>query len=374
MAWLWFGWPGGYTKLGTEVAKGGWVDWSWTWASKAMGALVDMKWGKIMRQSPDVVLLATTALTGHPKSEQKYCRWMLVLIFLLICEGRCLGYDLKQSYSTSCSSRIITVVCFERDGLWFSEKKKKSQVLLGENCSGFSLSLTRSSTDASAAGEPIACPSCSSDHVVILPSEVCSSTPLPPGPDSTSEDLSDSVLEGGSQQEGPEEVPALTSESGKFYIGGEDSSEMDTSNSTRTPELSGEHDGTLPSSSRSSDGGCRKKELGMKSQYLSLSHTDSNGGSLMGSYHYSGSHGPTPSQLSLNSESEETWNLSPREYVGAVQGLGVCTVCGWALSLVLAGCTTSCLMGKGGSFSMSGSNCGSCEQSFSFPLLFNRHA
>ncbi|NWS66573.1 S11IP protein, partial [Crotophaga sulcirostris] len=158
-----------------------------------------------------------------------------------------------------------------------------------------------------AAGEPIACPSCSSDHVVILPSEVCSSTPLPLGPDSTSEDLSDSVLEGGSQQEGPEEVLALASESGKFYIGGEDSSEVDTSNSTRTPELSSEHDGPLHSNSRSSNGGCGKKEVGMKSQYLSLSHTDTNGGS----YRYSVSHGHTPSQLSLNSESEETWNLSP---------------------------------------------------------------
>ncbi|NWX75406.1 S11IP protein, partial [Alca torda] len=171
--------------------------------------------------------------------------------------------------------------------------------------------LIASNQDTSAAGEPIVCPSCSSDHVVILPSEVCSSTPLPPGPDSTSEDLSDSILEGGSQQEGPEEVPTLASESGKFYIGGEDSSEMDTSNSTRTPDLSGEHDGTLHSSSRNSDGGCGKKELGMKSQYLSLSHTDTNGGSLMGSYRYSVSRGPTPSQLSLNSESEETWNLSP---------------------------------------------------------------
>ncbi|NXT38311.1 S11IP protein, partial [Pelecanoides urinatrix] len=168
--------------------------------------------------------------------------------------------------------------------------------------------LVVSNQDAAAAGEPIACPSCSSDHVVILPSEVCSSTP---GPDSMSEDLSESVLEGGSQQEGPEEAPALASESGKFYIGGEESSEMDTSNSTRTPELSGEHDCTLHSSSRSSDGGCGRKELSMKSQYLSLSHTDTNGGSLMGSYHYSVSHGPTPSQLSLNSESEETWNLSP---------------------------------------------------------------
>ncbi|NXJ73949.1 S11IP protein, partial [Trogon melanurus] len=171
--------------------------------------------------------------------------------------------------------------------------------------------LVASNQGAAAAGEPIACPSCSSDHVVILPSEVCSSTPLPPGPDSTSDDLSDSVLEGGSQQEGPEEVPALGSESGKFYISGEDGSEMDTSNSTRTPELSGEHDGTLRSSSHNSDGVCGKKELGMKSQYLSLSHTDTNGGSLMGSYHYSVSRGPTPSQLSLNSESEETWNLNP---------------------------------------------------------------
>ncbi|XP_071603672.1 serine/threonine-protein kinase 11-interacting protein isoform X3 [Heliangelus exortis] len=171
--------------------------------------------------------------------------------------------------------------------------------------------LIASDKDAAAAGEPVVCPSCSSDHVVILPSEVYSSTPLPSGHDSTSEDLSDSVLEGGSQQEGPEETPALASESGKFYIGGEDSSEMDTSNSTRTPEPSGEHNSALYSSSRSSDGGIGKKELSLKSQYLSLSHTDTNGGSLMGSYRYSVSRGPTPSQLSLNSESEETWNLSP---------------------------------------------------------------
>ncbi|KFP74776.1 Serine/threonine-protein kinase 11-interacting protein, partial [Acanthisitta chloris] len=170
--------------------------------------------------------------------------------------------------------------------------------------------LVDSNQDPAAASEPIACPSCSSDHVVILPSEVCWSTPLPPGADSTSEDLSDSVLEGGSQQEGPEETPVLVSESRKFYIGGEDSLETDTSNSTRTPELSSEPDGALHSNSRGSDRDCGK-ELGMKSQYLSLSHTDTNGGSLMGSYHYSVSRGPTPSQLSLNSESEETWNLSP---------------------------------------------------------------
>ncbi|NXY53904.1 S11IP protein, partial [Callaeas wilsoni] len=170
--------------------------------------------------------------------------------------------------------------------------------------------LVASDQGPAAAGEPIACPSCSSDHVVILPSEECSSTPLPPGADSMSEDLSDSVLEGGSQQEGPEETSVLASESGKFYIGGEDSSEMDTSNSTRTPELSTEPEGTLHPTSRGSDGSCGK-EQGMKSQYLSLSHTDTNGGSLMGSYRYSASRGPTPSSLSLNSESEETWNLSP---------------------------------------------------------------
>ncbi|NXP25639.1 S11IP protein, partial [Scytalopus superciliaris] len=170
--------------------------------------------------------------------------------------------------------------------------------------------LVASNQDPAAAGEPTVCPCCSSDHVVILPSEVCSSTPLPPGADSTSEDLSDSVLEEGSQQEGSEETPVLASESGKFYIGGDDSSEMEINNSTRTPELSSEPSGALHSSSRGSDGACRK-ELGMKSQYLSLSHTDTNGGSLMGSYRYSASRGLTPSQLSLNSESEETWNLSP---------------------------------------------------------------
>lgn len=203
-------------------------------------------------------------------------------------------------------------------------------------CSGFSLYPTKSFTGPAAAGKPIACPSCSSDHVVILPSEECSSTPLPPGADSTSEDLSDSVLEGGSQLEGPEEASVLASESGKFYIGGEDSSEMDTSNSTRTPELSIEPESTLHATSHGSDGGCGK-EQGVKSQYLSLSHTDTNGGSLMGSYHYSVSRGPTPSLLSLNSESEETWNLSPCEYEEAVQGLGVLTAYCWFYHWCLQG-------------------------------------
>ncbi|XP_037999595.1 serine/threonine-protein kinase 11-interacting protein [Motacilla alba alba] len=163
-----------------------------------------------------------------------------------------------------------------------------------------------------AAGEPIACPSCSSDHVVILPSEECSSTPLPPGADNTSEDLSDSVLEGGSQQEGPEETSVLASESRKFYIGGEDSSEIDTSNSARSPELSAEPEpgSTLHPTCHGSEGGCGK-EQGVKSQHLSLSHPDTNGGSLVGSCRYSVSRGPTPSPLSVNSESEETWNLSP---------------------------------------------------------------
>ncbi|KFP26489.1 Serine/threonine-protein kinase 11-interacting protein, partial [Colius striatus] len=171
--------------------------------------------------------------------------------------------------------------------------------------------LVASDQGAAAADEPIACPSCSSDHVVILPSELCSSTPVPPGPDSTSEDLSDSVLEGGSLQEGPEEAPALTSESGKFYIGGEESSDMESSRSSRSPEQSAEHGVTLRAPSHTVDGGSGKEDLGVRSQYLFLNHTDTDAGSLLGSYRYSASRGPTPSQLSLNSEPEETWNLSP---------------------------------------------------------------
>ncbi|NXX80398.1 S11IP protein, partial [Urocolius indicus] len=171
--------------------------------------------------------------------------------------------------------------------------------------------LVASDQGAAAAGEPIACPSCSSDHVVILPSELCSSTPVLPGPDSTSEDLSDSVLEGGSLQEGPEEAPALASESSKFYIGGEESSEMENSLSSRSPEQSAERGAALRAPSHAADGGSGKEDLGVRSQYLSLSHTDTNRGSLMGSYRYSASCVPTPSQLSLNSEPEETWNLSP---------------------------------------------------------------
>uniref|UniRef100_A0A8C6Z4M9 Serine/threonine-protein kinase 11-interacting protein n=1 Tax=Nothoprocta perdicaria TaxID=30464 RepID=A0A8C6Z4M9_NOTPE len=166
--------------------------------------------------------------------------------------------------------------------------------------------LAASDRDAAVPGEPIVCPSCCSDHVVILPSEMCSSASLPPGGDGTSDDLSESVLDGDSQQEGPEEAPALTSECGKFYIGGEDSSEVDTSNSTRTPELCGESDGTPHSSL---DGACGKKEPSMKN--LFFGPTDTSDGGLTGSYRYSVSHGPTPSQLSLNSESEDTWNLSP---------------------------------------------------------------
>lgn len=169
--------------------------------------------------------------------------------------------------------------------------------------------------------------------MVILPSEECSSTPLPPGADSTSEDLSDSVLEGGSQQEGPEETSVLASESRKFYIGGEDSSEIDTSSNARSPEPGAEPDSTLHPT-------CHRSEQGVKSQHLSLCHTDTNGGSLMGSYRYSGSRGPTPSPLSLNSESEETWNLSPCEYEEAVQGLGVLTACCWFYHWCLQGTLT----------------------------------
>ncbi|XP_054827783.1 serine/threonine-protein kinase 11-interacting protein [Eublepharis macularius] len=133
--------------------------------------------------------------------------------------------------------------------------------------------------------EPIICPSCSSDHVVILPSERRSSTPLPP-PECLGE----------SQQEAT---------SGKFYIG-EENSEIGTSSSTHTQELSGDHGSAVHSSSRSSDGS--KRDLGHCS---SLSQTDTNGGSLMGSYRYGASQRTTPSQLSLSSEYEEHWNISP---------------------------------------------------------------
>lgn len=212
------------------------------------------------------------------------------------------------------------------------------QNFAGESCSAFSLYLTNSFTGPAAAGEPIACPSCSSDHVVILPSEECSSTPLPTGADSTSEDLSDSVLEGGSQQEGPEEMSVLATESGKFYIGGEDSSEIDTSYSARSPELSAEPEpGSTPHPTCHGSEGGSGKEQGVKSQSLSLSHLDTNGSSLVGSCRHSASRGPTPSPLSVNSESEEIWNLSPCEYEEAVQGLGVLTACCWFYHCCLHG-------------------------------------
>ncbi|KAJ6665574.1 hypothetical protein lerEdw1_003417 [Lerista edwardsae] len=145
---------------------------------------------------------------------------------------------------------------------------------------------------AAAPGEPITCPSCSSDHVIILPCERRSSTPLAP------QDCLDE-----SQQE---------VESGKFYIGDDNNSETGTSSSAQIQELSSEHGSALHSSSRSSEGAdASKRDLSAKGRYSSLSHTDTNGGSLMGSYHYGTSRGPTPSQLSLSSEYEEHWNLSP---------------------------------------------------------------
>uniref|UniRef100_A0A8C4WP84 Serine/threonine-protein kinase 11-interacting protein n=1 Tax=Gopherus evgoodei TaxID=1825980 RepID=A0A8C4WP84_9SAUR len=153
--------------------------------------------------------------------------------------------------------------------------------------------------EATAPGEPMVCPSCSSDHVVVLPCERRSSTPLP------SQHHADKALSEPGPQGSLEAASVLGSQSGQFYIGGEDDcSETDP----RTQELSGDHGSTVHSSS---DGDCRRKELVLKSCYSSLSRTDTSGGSLMGSYRYGASRGPTPSQLSLNSESEETWNLSP---------------------------------------------------------------
>ncbi|KAL8182977.1 UNVERIFIED_CONTAM: hypothetical protein K2H54_010421 [Gekko kuhli] len=144
---------------------------------------------------------------------------------------------------------------------------------------------------AAAFAEPMICPSCFSDHVVLLPCEGRPSTPPPP-----QECLDES------QQEGA---------SGKFYIG-EENSETGTSSSTRTQELSGDHGSTVHSSSRSSEGGNgSRRDLGSRHCFSSLSHTDTNAGSLMGSYGYSASRGTTPSQLSLSSEYEEHWNLSP---------------------------------------------------------------
>ncbi|XP_053102711.1 serine/threonine-protein kinase 11-interacting protein isoform X2 [Hemicordylus capensis] len=139
--------------------------------------------------------------------------------------------------------------------------------------------------------EPIICPSCSSDHVIILPCERRSSTPLP----------SQECL-GESQQE---------AEAGKFYIGEETNSEMGTYSSSRTQELSSDQSSAAHSSSHSSEADASRKDLSSKGRDSSLSHTDTNGGSLMGSYHYGPSRGPTPSQLSLSLEHEEHWNLSP---------------------------------------------------------------
>ncbi|XP_032073836.1 serine/threonine-protein kinase 11-interacting protein isoform X1 [Thamnophis elegans] len=149
-----------------------------------------------------------------------------------------------------------------------------------------------SEQEIAASSETIICPGCSSDHVVIIPCEK-NSNALVFSQDSFNE----------SQQE---------AESGKFYIGNDNHSETGTSSSTQIQELSNEHGSAAHSSSRSSEGvEASRRDLSSKSRYSSLSRTDTNGGSLMGSYHYGPSSGHTPSQLSLSSEHEEQWNLSP---------------------------------------------------------------
>ncbi|KAK9410411.1 STK11IP: Serine/threonine kinase 11 interacting protein [Crotalus adamanteus] len=153
-------------------------------------------------------------------------------------------------------------------------------------------SIALSEQDIAASGETIICPGCSSDHVVIIPCEKHLSGPV------FSQDCFNE-----SQQEG---------ESGKFYIGDDNHSETGTSSSTQIQEFSNDQGSAAHSSSRSSEGAeDSRRDLSSKSRYSSLSHTNTNGGSLMGSYHYGPSHGHTPSQLSLSSEHEEQWNLSP---------------------------------------------------------------
>ncbi|KAL7991896.1 hypothetical protein Chor_016152 [Crotalus horridus] len=153
-------------------------------------------------------------------------------------------------------------------------------------------SIALSEQDIAASGETIICPGCSSDHVVIIPCEKHLSGPV------FSQDCFNE-----SQQEG---------ESGKFYIGDDNHSETGTSSSTQIQEFSNDQGSAAHSSSRSSEGAeGSRRDLSSKSRYSSLSHTDTNGGSLMGSYHYGPSCGHTPSQLSLSSEHEEQWNLSP---------------------------------------------------------------
>lgn len=151
--------------------------------------------------------------------------------------------------------------------------------------------LSFSGAAADTSDESVTCPSCSSDHVIILPCEKPSNTSLPP------QDCLDE-----SQQQ---------VESGKFYIGEDDNSETGTTSSAQIQDLSSEHGSALHSSSEGADGS--KKDLSSKGRYSFFNHLDTNGGSLMGSYNYGTSRGTTPSQLSLSSEHEEHWNLSPRK-------------------------------------------------------------
>lgn len=148
-------------------------------------------------------------------------------------------------------------------------------------------------SDTSASAEPIICPSCSSDHVVVLPCERGSSTSLPP-----------QDARGESQQEAASE---------KLYIGDDNNSDAGTSSSMQIQELSGEHSSAAHSSSRSSEGGeVSIWDLPSKNIYTTYKRDEPNGSGLLGSYRYS-SRGTTPSQLSLSTELDEPLNMSPRE-------------------------------------------------------------
>ncbi|XP_030066151.1 serine/threonine-protein kinase 11-interacting protein isoform X1 [Microcaecilia unicolor] len=177
------------------------------------------------------------------------------------------------------------------------------------------------------------CPSCASDHVVLLPPEIKpeeqrSSTPVPsaeslqnlrsislPELEASGSPSSQDLLSrragtiladlGGetSEFDGPGTV--CTKEKSKLCLEGKEEALLDSSNS-----FAG-HENTGPSSSSSADLYCTRSHGENSPHSSSLSRTDTSGGSLMGSYQYGSppqrSAMPLPTQ---EQEPEEIWQLS----------------------------------------------------------------
>ncbi|XP_069083311.1 serine/threonine-protein kinase 11-interacting protein isoform X1 [Pleurodeles waltl] len=196
--------------------------------------------------------------------------------------------------------------------------------------------LTVGMEEAVSRATPVECPACASDHVVILPStseraEMRSSTPLLPAQQSSDNLTRDTALLSvdprcsesavtGSFGSDRAELATYSASGvqsgagrGRFFIGGEEeTSEVNTSTSSKIQEQSSEDDidGTFHSSSRSSEtDGAKSREP--RTHVASFSQKDSNCCSLTGSYRYGTPTGPTRPCAPPEAEEEETWHLSP---------------------------------------------------------------